>query len=96
MCPAVVNLLTGDLPEILTHAGRMDDLDCVVVYGAAVDGSVVAGQQEVGARVLRRIVRFGGAGLPASPADLAKLSEVQTVWVSSQMMAGAAPPTDRR
>ena len=84
----VVNLLTGDLPEILTHAGRMDDLDCVVVYGAAVDGSVVAGQQEVGARVLRRIVRFGGAGLPASPADLAKLSEVQTVWVSSQMMAG--------
>ena len=38
--------------------------------------------------MLRRIVRFGGAGLPASPADLAKLSEVQTVWVSSQMMAG--------
>lgn len=84
----VVNVLTGHVAEILTHASRMDDLDCVVLYGSAVDADAVAAQQVEGARVLRRIVRYPAATEPVSPTGLAKLAELQTVWVSSQMMAG--------
>jgi hypothetical protein len=71
----VVNILTGDLSELLGAANLHDDLDALYLGEGAVDAALVKSTGEEGARVMRRILTVPGATEPASPHQLAKLAE---------------------
>jgi aldehyde dehydrogenase (NAD+) len=79
----VVNLVTGDVEEMVGHVLAMDDLDAVLVYEGAVDAALKTSIDAGSAKVLRRIVPAPRAARPASPMLLQRLAEVQTVWMSS-------------
>jgi acyl-CoA reductase-like NAD-dependent aldehyde dehydrogenase len=85
----VVNVLTGDQDELLGHAAAHDDVDGLYLAGAA--GQKVKAKLDVeGARVMRRLLQVGGAASPATPFELGKLAEVQTVWMSAYEPRGGA------
>lgn len=85
----VVNLLTGDQGELLKEAARHDDVDALYLAGAA--GAAIREMLDVeGARVMRRMLVVPGAEAPATPFELAKLAEVQTVWMSAYEPRGGA------
>ena len=79
----VVNVLTGDLAEVVEAANLHDDLDALYVADGAIQANLVKASQEEAARMMRRMLFVSGAEKPASPHQLAKLAEVKTVWMSS-------------
>lgn len=85
----VVNVLTGDQAELLQEAARHDDVDGLYLAGAA--GAAIRERLDTeGARVMRRLLVVSSAERPASPFELAKLAEVQTVWMSAYEPRGGA------
>jgi acyl-CoA reductase-like NAD-dependent aldehyde dehydrogenase len=80
---AVVNILTGDLAEMLGAVNLHDDLDALYLASGAVPTALVKSSEDEAARMMRRILHVASAAEPASPHQLAKLSEVKTVWMSS-------------
>lgn len=85
----VVNLLTGEPDELLQHAAAHDDLDGLYLAGSA--GTKIKAKLDTeGARVMRRLLQVSGAGSPATPIELSKLAEVQTVWMSAYEPRGGA------
>jgi acyl-CoA reductase-like NAD-dependent aldehyde dehydrogenase len=85
----VVNVLTGEQDELLQHAAAHDDVDGLYLAGAA-GQKVKAKLDTEGARVMRRLLQVGGAASPATPYELGKLAEVQTVWMSAYEPRGGA------
>ena len=87
-----INVLTGDLAELLPVANIHDDIDAIVVSGTAVTDEQWAEAQREGAQVLRRMIRFAGASVPTGPDGFSKLCEVKTVWMSagSEIPAGGS------
>ncbi|HHO49636.1 MAG TPA: aldehyde dehydrogenase family protein [Deltaproteobacteria bacterium] len=86
----VINVLTGELAELLHHAADHDDVDGLyLAHGAT--ASLQGELEAAGARVLRRMLVVPGAARPATPIQLQKLAEVQTVWVSAYEPQGGAP-----
>lgn len=79
----VVNVLTGDIPTVLATANLHDDLDALYVTEGVLDADTLRTAQHEGAHVMRRIVLTSRATRPAAPSELARLSEVQTVWMSA-------------
>lgn len=86
----VVNVLTGDLEEVLGTANVHDDLDTLLLTEGAVSDAALAKAQTAGAQVMRRIVIAARAARAAGPAELARLSETQTVWMSAYEPRGGA------
>jgi acyl-CoA reductase-like NAD-dependent aldehyde dehydrogenase len=85
----VVNVLTGEVDELLAEAAAHDDVDGLYLAGAA--GSAVRQKLDVeGARVMRRLLQVPGASSPSTPIELARLAEVQTVWMSAYEPRGGA------
>jgi acyl-CoA reductase-like NAD-dependent aldehyde dehydrogenase len=85
----VVNVLTGPQDELLTEASKHDDLDGLYLAGAVGSGIRAALETE-NARVMRRLCVMPGAARPATPFELARLCEVQTVWMSAYEPRGGA------
>lgn len=85
----VVNVLTGDVAQLVAVASKHDDVDGLLLYGPQAEIERAAVDTEA-ARVMRRVVRLGGARSPASPMDLQRLAEVQTVWMSAFEPTGGA------
>ncbi len=86
----VMNVLTGDVDELLTLAAQHDDIDGLYLGGTSGEAGL-AQLQTYNARVLRRLLRVAGATHPATPLQLQALSEVQTVWMSAYEPKGGAP-----
>lgn len=86
----VVNLLTGDVDELLGHAARHDDLDALYVADGAITPERRKDIEVEAARVLRRRLYTRGAAAPATPSELHQLAEVQTVWMSVGVGGGAS------
>ncbi|MEQ1508481.1 MAG: aldehyde dehydrogenase family protein [Myxococcota bacterium] len=85
----VMNVLTGVQDEMLSDVAKHDDLDGLYLAGKA--GSSIRAPLDVeGARVMRRLLAVPTGQVPASPIELAKLSEVQTVWMSAYEPRGGA------
>lgn len=83
----VVNVLTADPAEILVEAARHDDIDAILLVGAA--GEAVRGTIGAeGAASIQRLVSFPDPARPARPSELQALAEVQTVWVSAHASRG--------
>jgi acyl-CoA reductase-like NAD-dependent aldehyde dehydrogenase len=78
-----LNILTGDVGELLAAANLHDDIDGIVSWGGAIDEVAWTEAERAGARTLRRMNRFAAAARPAGPDLLAKLAEVKTVWMSA-------------
>ncbi|MEQ1565213.1 MAG: aldehyde dehydrogenase family protein [Myxococcota bacterium] len=85
----VVNVLTGSRDEMLTDASRHDDLDGLYVAGSS-GSSIRAALDTENARVMRRMLAVPGAAAAASPFELQRLCEVQTVWMSAYEPRGGA------
>ena len=85
----VVNLLTGDQDELLGHAAGHDDVDGLYLAGKA-GKRIRKTLEEEGARVMRRLLVVDGATKPATPIELQRLAEVQTVWMSAYEPRGGA------
>lgn len=85
----VVNVLTGDVDELLVLAAAHDDVDGLYLAGGSGAGVRVKLDTE-GARVMRRMLVVPGAARPATPIELQKLAEVQTVWMSAYEPRGGA------
>lgn len=85
----VVNVLTGDVDELLALAAAHDDVDGLYLAGAA-GAKVKARLDAEGARVMRRMIQVGPASSPATPYELGRLCEVQTVWMSAYEPRGGA------
>ena len=86
----VVNILTGDIEDVLKTANVHDDLDGMLVTEGVLSKDALKRAQFEGAQVMRRIVLTPGAKRPASPAELGRLSETQTVWMSAFEPSGGA------
>ena len=82
-----VNVLIGDAAEMLAVASIHDDVDSLLLYGVRPELKEL---QTEGAQVMRRIIQAGSAATPASPFELQRLSEVQTVWMSAYEPQGGA------
>ncbi len=83
-----VDLLTGDVDELLSHAARHDDLDAIYVAGAAMTEARRVDIEREAARVMRRWLYVPGAKHPAAPLEMQRLAEVQTVWMSTGVGGG--------
>lgn len=79
----VVNLLTGDVTEVLAVACRHDDIDGLALGRGGLSADVLKDCEIENARVMRRFILTDDISKPCSPHGLAKLAEVQTVWMSS-------------
>lgn len=86
----VVNVLTGDPEEVLGTANIHDDLDALLLTEGVVSDAALAKAQTAGAEVMRRILVVPRATRPMGPAELARLSETQTVWMSAFEPRGGA------
>ena len=88
----VINILTGDIDEVLKVANRHDDIDGLLLSRGAVTQEQMVDCEIEAARVMRRISVVDGAGTASTPTQLARLSEIQTVWMSSggNMPSGGA------
>ncbi len=80
---AIVNILTGDLAELLAAANLQDDLDALYLVKGSLSAELRKAIDEKGAQVMRRILEVESTERPASPHQLAKLMEVKTVWMST-------------
>ena len=78
----VVNVLTGDVADVLQWADKHDDVDIIYVAEGALTELRVNETRAAAARVMRRIVEVDGA-VAADALTLQAMSEVQTVWISS-------------
>jgi len=85
----VVNLLTGDLTELLQACSRHDDIDGMWI-SEAVGSALQQDADAEAARVIRRVARMGPAAQAAGPFELQRLAEVQTVWMSAYEPVGGA------
>jgi acyl-CoA reductase-like NAD-dependent aldehyde dehydrogenase len=83
MPAGVVNVLTGDIHEVLKVASRHDDLDGIYIAETVLNQEQRVDCEVEAARVMRRFMFVPGAAQPARPSDLVQLAEVQTVWMSS-------------
>lgn len=83
MPAGVVNILTGDTKSLIEHAGRQDDLDGLRIASAALEASQHTEIDVAAAQVMRRVIHTPSASIPSEPIELAKLAEVQTVWMSA-------------
>src|SRR5690606_30974276 len=73
----VVNILTGDVAELIGATNLHDDVDGVyAVEGALTQEQLTAVETEA-ARMLRRVIRVPSAKAPATPVTLGRLSEVR-------------------
>jgi acyl-CoA reductase-like NAD-dependent aldehyde dehydrogenase len=79
----IVNILTGDLAELVGAADSHDDIDAFYFAKGAIPEKLVTAAETEAARMMRRILVVPGAAEPASPHQLGKLAEVKTVWMSS-------------
>jgi acyl-CoA reductase-like NAD-dependent aldehyde dehydrogenase len=79
----VVNVITGDLPELLGAANALEDLDAIVAKRDVLGEKLATDVETKGAHVMRRLWWTRGAATPAEPWELQKLCEVKTVWMSS-------------
>lgn len=79
----VVNVLTGDVAEMVAGIDMHDDVDALLIAEGGVTAALAKKSEEEAARMMRRVVQVGSAASPASPHQLARLSEVKTVWMSS-------------
>lgn len=79
----VVQILTGDVAEIVGAANTHDDLDGLFVADGAIAAELRKKSEEEAARMMRRLVWAPPAAEPATPHLLSKLAEVKTVWMSS-------------
>lgn len=86
----VVNILHGDIGEVVGCATLFDDLDCVYRAGEALSAEQLQKLQHDGARILQRMVHAPAAKAPADPLVLQGLAEVQTVWMSAYEPQGGA------
>lgn len=86
----VINVLTGIPAEVLATANIHDDLDALWMPKGSVDDAAILAAERDGAQVLRRIIHTARAATPASPIDLQRLAEVQTVWMSAFEPQGGA------
>jgi len=85
----VVNVLTGEVAELIQIASRHDDVDGLYLSGQHARDDSAAVDTEA-ARVMRRVLRVSAASEPAPPIALQKLAEVQTVWMSAYEPKGGA------
>jgi acyl-CoA reductase-like NAD-dependent aldehyde dehydrogenase len=92
MPAGIVNILTGDIDEVLKVAVRHDDIDGLLLARGAMSTEQLIDCEVEGARVMRRLLVTAGAKSPSTPAQLAQLGEMQTVWMSSggNMPSGGA------
>jgi acyl-CoA reductase-like NAD-dependent aldehyde dehydrogenase len=90
--PGVINVLTGQVDEVLRVANRHDDIDGLFLCRGALTDDLLLDCEVEAARVMRRISVIGGAASPSTPMQLARLGEIQTVWMSSggNMPSGGA------
>ncbi len=79
----VVNVLTAIVPELVPVVSSHDDVDGLVLWGAALDAESAMAAERDAAHMMRRIVTLDGASRAAGPPELARLAEVQTVWMST-------------
>lgn len=86
----VVNILTGDLDEVVNDVTSFDDLDAIYRAGDVLSEAHVESLQREGARILQRMVHVPSASVPADPLTLQSLAEVQTVWMSAYEPQGGA------
>jgi acyl-CoA reductase-like NAD-dependent aldehyde dehydrogenase len=86
----VVNILNGDIDEVVKYVALFDDLDCVYHAGSALSADQVRHLQHEGARILQRMVHVPSAAAPADPLTLQGLAEIQTVWMSAYEPRGGS------
>lgn len=79
-----LNVLTGNLDELLPTVNVHDDIDGLLCAEGALTAEQWRTAQHDGAHVLRRLVQVPRADRAAGPDVLARLSEVKTVWMSAQ------------
>lgn len=79
-----LNVLTGDLAELLPTVNIHDDIDGLLCAEGALTAEQWRTAQHDGAHVLRRLVQVPRASHAAGPDVLSRLSEVKTVWMSAQ------------
>lgn len=90
MPAGVAGILTGDPDALLLEASKHDDIDAIYLAGASGAG-LRRSIDEEGARVMRRLLVVPGASAPATPIELSKLAEIQTVWMSAYEPRGGGP-----
>ena len=88
----VINLLTGNVEEVLAVAAKHDDIDGVYLARGAVSDECLMSLRFENARVMRRLLQVEGASRPATPNEMVNLAEVKTVWMSARgvIPAGSA------
>jgi acyl-CoA reductase-like NAD-dependent aldehyde dehydrogenase len=79
----VVNVLTGDLAELVGATNLHDDVDALYAAEGALSQELLTSVETEAAQMLRRIVRVPRAAEPATPVTLGRLAEVRTVWMSA-------------
>jgi acyl-CoA reductase-like NAD-dependent aldehyde dehydrogenase len=79
-----LNVLTGELDELLPVAHTHDDLDGLLLTDGVLDDEAFAEAERQAAHVLRRLVVVPRAARPAGPETLIRLAEIKTVWMSAQ------------
>jgi acyl-CoA reductase-like NAD-dependent aldehyde dehydrogenase len=79
----IVNILTGDLAELIGAADLHDDIDALYLAANTLPEKLVHASETEAARMMRRILTVPSAKEPATPHQLGKLAEVKTVWMSS-------------
>lgn len=79
----VVNVLTGDLAEVVGAANLHDDVDVLYAAQGALTAELLKSVETEAATMMRRVVQVPRAAEPATPLTLSRLSEVRTVWMSA-------------
>jgi acyl-CoA reductase-like NAD-dependent aldehyde dehydrogenase len=79
----VVNLLTGDIEELISAANVHDDIDALYMTEGGTTTEQRKKAEIEAATMMRRLLVVKGATSPATPLQLQKLAEVKTVWMSS-------------
>jgi acyl-CoA reductase-like NAD-dependent aldehyde dehydrogenase len=79
----LVSVLTGDVAELVGAANLHDDVDCLYLAEGALPPEALKTASVEAARMMRRIFHAPAATTPAGPLELARMSEVRTVWMSS-------------
>lgn len=80
---SVVNILTGDVAELVGAANGHDDIDAYYFAHGAISTELVKATEGDAARMMKRMLFVENAQQPATPHQLGKLAEVKTVWMST-------------
>jgi hypothetical protein len=86
----VINILTTNVESLIKVAICHDDVDALYLSTNGIDPDFLKEIQVENAAVMRRLITTEDATNPATPIELSKLAEVQTVWMSSLEMKGGA------